>query len=428
MPIIHRSILIIFIAVTIPAVELFAADDLDTVREDGQDEILREMTAMDALFGTSLNITGERESVPERFSDTPPTLRSWQLSINDGEIAYREEVIETLKWEDFFGDLSRIPPRSPSGKIAPALSLTAYLGPERSGLYQINGTDTHTNSFQQWRDDRTSASFGEVLSLEDADAASYTIYPSLALWSIGRGFTDRLDDIESVKNLTGGLTEIRGSQKMQAGEITSFVLHVDPDAMYIVRKAKCYIGGDLIYEIKTEGTRWDGQVVLPERIEVINHFAIGAPISTEIKVASASFTADKEFLADVANAMKPPYPRHLNLIDFRSNIETTDPNREYEKISDRDATLYHLLGEIPDKNLGIEHALFPGENNSQITRKGDPQGQTVISNTAILEQSNKMWSFRGIVFSILCLLFLTAALLYLFVSRSKDGGRTKKIL
>jgi hypothetical protein len=251
--------------------------------------------------------------------------------MSGGKVAYEEEVIEVLKREDVaelkenseeqrqFNGLRR----ADSRKKALSLKDTYFVGPTGQAKYSYIGEMPPPGVLPPWPEDSLGPSLSASLNLDDPNVGSYTFEIKRTLWSLGRGYSKFITDIEDVVVQENGLISVNAEGlTISRRPGARWQLTIDPSAAYMVRSAKMYrVRNDKLYvSIVNSGTKWVGARCIPERSEYKDYFGGERIIASESR--SASSQADMEFLKRAEAVMRPPYPLHTNVMDERMNRES----------------------------------------------------------------------------------------------------------
>ena len=398
----HNFSLVLFICLW-PIFSIAASQELTS-----PNIVLEKLTSFDSIYKAGFNAKGKRVNIPLHSGVLSPTQVEWRISRTGSQLAYQESIVKTLEWKDFYMDPSKIPP-----KLTPRLSTihatpyrsTFYFGSDLSGMYCENGVLDPTYKIEEWIKDAQKPILGRALSLEKADAQAYTLFYSTALWSLGRGFSADITQIDEVREIEGGLLYIRAKAPPAGAQLRSWELIIEPNQMYVVRSAKRYRNGKLELELSNSGEHWFGQVLCPVQMQII-YYRSGTPLTTAFTVEEATFTPDLEFIQEAFTKTHPPYDAGLDVIDFRKEVETADPAASYKQITPEEARMLDSFGSLPDRGSLPENFLeVPA--NSQKTAVGEVTPPAPPAPPPPLTVSSKFRLAIPYVLALLAFVFLT---------------------
>ncbi|HUT31583.1 MAG TPA: hypothetical protein VMX13_17465 [Sedimentisphaerales bacterium] len=250
--------------------------------------------------------------------------------MSDGKIAYEEDVLEVLKWEDVLGPSESIPEapqtdtdRARSGVMI-ALRSTYFFGPTAQAKYDFVGKVPPPGPLSPWPEDSPGLATCGSLDLDDPNAPTYKFELKRTLWSLGRGYSSHLTNITQLTQQEEGLISVAASGTDISGrQGAKWELTVDPDAAYMVRSAKVYRPGqdEPTISIANSGIEWHGSTCVPQKSEWKDVYAGGRTTSSEF--LSSSSQPDVQFLEHAQKTMERPYMLHTDVTDQRMTPELT---------------------------------------------------------------------------------------------------------
>lgn len=255
----------------------------------------------------------------------PATKSKWKFTcVSDNQIAYDEEVVEVLRWEDWM----------PAGPSLPepgdeptwmTMRLLSFLGPEASGHYDFVGIASFEPEVWPARRKQVhdKVSFGS-LRLYAPNPGTLSAYLDLPLLLVGRGYAQHIRSVTSVEALAGGRLSVKAEGKPFYARATKWDLVVEPAAAYLVRSAAYYVDDSdrtlakPRYVITTSGLQWFGPLALPEKFDQRDPAGDKErPFQKSGTVTTASLRSDRHFFKETADLCKAPFPISTDFQDNR---------------------------------------------------------------------------------------------------------------
>ncbi len=324
---------IFFRAIAIAALLLFVVTPSPFAALPDGAAVLRAMTTNDALLavggvtmeGTKVQLPG-RIMFPARENRRagPAARYKWKFTcLSSNEIAYDQEVIKILKWEDWLPPGAFIPqPRDESAWMYGRL--LSFINHEATGFYNLMGPLKPG----VWSDPQKMASEGVsgAINLYRPNPQTLSDYLDLSLLLVGRGYTKHIQSISSVEALADGRLAVKAEGKPFSTRATKWELVVEPAAGYLVRSATYFVDDSdrtitkPRYVITTAGLQWFGSLALPEKFEQRDPFQVKEqPFHKSGTVTSSSLKGDEPFFNETVAMFHAPFPVSTEVADNRSN-------------------------------------------------------------------------------------------------------------
>ena len=182
----------------------------------------------------------------ENPSYLPPDQRPWAADPMAGKAAKDEAMlvaVRTQKW--------------------------GYWGDEACGNHYVDTTLEVTPDGQvtQAGTMYNSSLFGPRDITPIADQSAF-------LWALGRFFSEHLDKVTDLEESEDGCLHVSALGNRYEGNDGKWELEIEPDAAWMVRKARFYTEGKperIKVEMSNEGTVWSGSFCIPQKARV-NYF------------------------------------------------------------------------------------------------------------------------------------------------------------
>jgi hypothetical protein len=316
------------------ALLLFVIPSLSAALPDGA-SVLRAMTTNDdqlaaggfPMAGTKIQLPGKITfPVRENRRAGPAARFKWKFTcVSSNRIAYDQEVVELLKWEDW------LPPGSntPQPSDAPAWMygrILSFLNPEATGLCNLMGPLKPG----VWSDSQNMvlAGVSGSINLYRPRPGPLTLsdYLDLPLLVVGRGYAKHIESISSVEALADGRLAVNAQGKPFYARANKWELIVEAAAAYLVRSATYYVDDSdrtlkkPRYVITTSGLQRFGSLALPEKFEQRDPFLDQEqPFHKSGTVISASLKGDEAFFDQTVAMFQAPFPVSTEVADYRTN-------------------------------------------------------------------------------------------------------------
>lgn len=337
--------------------------------------LLKQLKSLDSVYEATFTASGSYLFVASFFPpDLPPLRKKWQLTMSNGKIAYEEEVIEVLKWEDVLSPNQDIPERRQTGSLRSrgepmtALRTTYFFGPTAQAKYDFVGKIPPYGLLPPWPENSPGLATAGSLAFDDPDTGAYRFDIRRTLWSLGRGYSAYITNIKDVAKQEDGLISvIAEATDISSRQGAKWELVIDPSAAYMVRSAKLYRMGtnqpQPTISIVNSGVKWHGSRCVPEKSEWKDSYVGGRSISNEFH--SASSEADMEFLKHAEGTMRRPYLVHTDVADLRMTPELT---------------VQYRAGDLfPKGRKGLEEAILFEQFEKSNDKTGMPSSTRDIS-------------------------------------------------
>ena len=157
------------------------------------------------------------------------------------------------------------------------------------------------------------------------------------LWSIGRYYSNYIDNIVEVSTGNNGVLNIVAAGHAASKTSGQWELKVDPAAMYMVQDAKFtrfVSNGELAAEpevnINSTGIKWFGKICIPGQTFLTG---LDQTEKTPVIFETMSMQADLEFIEQANNFLNPPYKIQTtySIISDTTNIDNIYKPGEREK-------------------------------------------------------------------------------------------------
>jgi len=291
--------------------------------------VLRAMaTNDDQLAVGGVTFEGTKITLPVGRARTcdPAARWKWKFTcVSANKIAYDQEVVEVLKWEDWLPAGRSIP--QPDKTTFMHMRLLSFLSPEATGHYDFIGPPRFEPGVWSTRPKKVhdNVSMGS-LTLHAPNPLTYLDYLDLPLLLVGRGYARHIESISSVESLADGRLSVKAEGKPFYARATQWELIVEPAAAYLVRSATYYVDDSdrtikkPRYVITTSGLRWFGSLAVPEKFEQRDPFLDKEqPFHKSGTVISASLKGDEPFFKETVATFQAPFPVSTDSADLRTN-------------------------------------------------------------------------------------------------------------
>jgi len=292
-------------------------------------EMLKQLKSFDSVYEAAFTATGTRLFASPVRREIPPQEKKWKISMSDGKIAYEEDVIEILKWEDVTwannkqGKEVRISLRGGKETMPAIVLRSTYLfGPTMQAKYDFVGKIPPVGKLPPWPEGSPGLATAGSLDFDDPDAPTYNFEIKRTLWTLGRGYSKHIADITKIEKQKDGLIfVIAEGTDISYRQGAKWELLIDPDAAYMVRSAKLFKMGNEkpIISIVNSGIKWEGSRCIPNESTWRDNYLGGNIATSEFKAVSSE--ADVKFIRHAEMTMKSPYLLHTDVTDHRMNPE-----------------------------------------------------------------------------------------------------------
>ena len=355
-------------------------------QQDGA-AVLKAMSSIDdQLAMGGVTIEGTKIWLPAGGSRCDPVAKwKWKFTcVSGNKIAFDEEVVEVLKWEDYLPGGSSIP--QPDDTTFMHMRRLSFLSPEATGMYDFIGTPSFKPGVWVWPAEpkkvHDNVGSGSI-RLHRPNPLTYLAFLDLPLLLVGRGYAKHIESITSVEALANGRLSVKAKGKPFYARATKWELVVEPAAAYLVRSATYYVDDSERtiekprYVITTSGLHWFGSLALPEKFEQRDPlYEKEQPFLKSGTVISASLTGDEQFFKETVDMFQPPFPVSTDIEDNRMDppMHLTIP-----------------AGEVLDINAVRENAKMVNDiklSDMQVTKK-PPEPQVTPTPTPSPKQADQ---------------------------------------
>jgi len=350
--------------------------------------LLKQLKSLDSVYEAAFTASGSYLFVASFFPpNLPPLRKKWHLTMSNGKIAYEEEVIEVLKWEDVLSPNQDIPERRQTGSLRSrgepmtALRTTYFFGPTAQSMYDFVGKIPPYGLLPPWPENSPGLATSGSLAFDDPDTGAYRFDIKRTLWSLGRGYSAHITNIKDVAKQEDGLISvIAEANDISSRQGAKWELVIDPSAAYMVRSAELYrmyrrgtYQPQPTISIVNSGVKWYGSRCVPEKTEWKDSYAGGRSISNEFH--SASSEADMEFLKHAEGTMRRPYLVHTDVHDLRMTPELI---------------VQYRAGELMPKSAGVARTAKPKGKPISLVGKPLPELKDIGIDISSVDVNDKM--------------------------------------
>lgn len=270
---------------------------------DGDDSILKKMKNYDAIYMASLTVKGLEVEPPASdvaYLDTDQF--KWTLTLDSERRAIIRDIFKPdLRYhspDEFkdFGDEVRGVSFDEDGNFGNTLmsKKAVSFGNDHTSWAEIWTTYiiSKQGKLLSQKDDRSLQVYGP-------DDETLTLPVNQILWCLGRGFSERVTELVSSKNDDNGLVDVVGNGfGLTEQQLGRWVLKVDPNNQYLVRKAAFYFknSDNPLFTLENIGLKTEGETVFPVNAKFDFSGIRVAPVEYEFH--SCSFVTSESLIKD----------------------------------------------------------------------------------------------------------------------------------
>lgn len=301
----------------LPAALLLAGSPVSPVGDAEADETVSRIQAFDAAMTGSLTLDLEvrryrRTAMPEQGTVTLSTRltrdgESWgmvQTSAYHADPVYHENRPPYTD-QDYDGDGNLLVWRD--------MAVQTFVGPEAAGSRtELELTRVAPGN----RVIEVIEGAPSVLLFAPGEHRDFVNFGYL-LWAAGRGVAREFEDVLQVQSKPGGPLRVEATGSL--GDVHgTWTASFDPDEAYLTREARFTVDGrnEPMVILRTEGARWFGDLVVPERAEISLDGDREEAMQT-ITFLAASETADRALLQEASSRVLGPYDETTDVTDLR---------------------------------------------------------------------------------------------------------------
>ena len=337
-----------------------AADALD---------LLKKLRAFDAVY--EAGFTAEGTGVFPGEPGIPARPTEWKITIDGDRFVLREKATE-VPAPDY--EKTRVAFRGPGGEVAYSVPgiltrRTIFWGPELCSSVAFDLT------FRPDSEGQVTASGHENrrVQLYRPDSEAMALFRMKIMFSLGRGYSGYIDELESVSQLGDGAMKCTGTGKWIWNG--SWELVVDPAAGYMVRSAKFLpeipeIPG---LEVTTSGVKWFGARCVPEKSVWVDALSSATKQEIPITCRSATLQPDLELIKEAEQEASAAYRGRTSVIDRRSitRVKQLEPGAAYTALDQMDFDPLEAIAPDGRKKPHSSSATVASENTNGTGRKDD---------------------------------------------------------
>ena len=320
--------------------------------------VLKALEDFDTVYRSGFTVSGTRAGTDQmrRGRLNLRVVRRWKLAYGGDRVGYIMEIVdyEAPKF-----------PRTKIVQLDPARGATADKQPEESPASQYSVT-LRTRQWGYWGHDVAGNHYEDtVLAVDSTDKSRESgkmhnsslfgpsddgpIAPKREfLWSLGRFFSQQIDQITSVENTPDGYVLVEALGRKGNQQKGRWKLRIEPKAAWMVRNASFFWDrkpDSVNVEMKNEGTVWSGAYCIPAKAEINHWGALGNVETKHFTFDPAVEPFDERLYAETRQVVAQNQTPTLALHDFRvSPPKITEPNR---RTSEQNALEYPDAGQNP---------------------------------------------------------------------------------
>lgn len=234
--------------------------------------VLQNLVQYDSIYKSGFAASATEQRM-DRIDISGPFYRvetRWKLTFEGDRAGYFKEVTDYEKPKYLPPDKRRWAAESKTGKAANGEAMLVALRTKEWGYWGDEACGTHFG-------DATLKVTPDGQVTEAGAIFNSSLYPprdispvaalSSFQWALGRFFSDRIDKIMHVEKKSDGRLHASAIGSMYKGSIGKWELEIEPDAAWMVRKARFYPKSKpdrIDAEMSNEGTVWSGSFCIPK--------------------------------------------------------------------------------------------------------------------------------------------------------------------
>ena len=297
-------------------------------------DVLDKLRAFDAVY--QAGFTAEGTGVFPGEPGIPARPTEWKMTLHGDTFVLREKATEVPppdyeKTRVAFGWAGRQLNYSVPGILT---RRTIFSGPQ---LCSSVGFDL---TFRPDSEGRIKASARENrhVQLYPPDSDALGLFKMRIMFSLGRGYSRYINELESVSLLEDGAIKCTGTGKWIWNGRWELV--VDPAAAYMVRSAKFLpeFPDAPPLDVTTSGVKWFGDRCVPEKSVWVDALSSETKRHINIVCRSARSQADLELISEAEQEASGAYEGRTSVIDRRSitRVKQLEPGAAYTALDQLD--------------------------------------------------------------------------------------------
>ncbi len=288
-------------------------------------ELLTKMQAFDSVLSKGFSCKGTETG---SFSvGVRPFKMNWELTCGDQGTAmvFRSAEVPAIEYQQLETSGLRVMLPTRSFSVGVLSEHILFFGKEYSSQHRVD-------TIFQVSPDNTKRELGKarVVQLRPPDAPEMTLPIMKAFLSLGRMYTEYLDEVTAVAKDDDGLLHVTAKGHIDMGNTGTWHLIVEPGTAYLVRKAS-YLpegreGEKPLLEIENSGVKYSGGVCTAEASSWRQTFPDPNSEPHRLVFESTSQEVSNDLLVEATKAMNGPFPPNTVFMDDRAVppiIETT---------------------------------------------------------------------------------------------------------
>jgi len=309
--------MIVFVPFVIAAVSGLAL----AAAESSPGDLLSTLKSLDATYQAGFAATGTALHPPSIGIPGLPSIQTrWRVTFQNMRAAVDEQTIGILQGtalpiQPNDGSSSDLPGRNGMRQTVPLKRSTLW-GSEYVGRCILSAKEDV--AIDGIATNQKPADASQRIAFRSPENKSYDLFLKQINWTMGRGFSSYLTQIDGVNVTDKGAWEVSAQGVDYNGSAGRWELVIEPDAAYLVRQAKYYKGedSDPRVVIVNSGSRWTGPWCVPEKGTWTDPI-LRTPRDFNFLFESASAEVDETLLAKVEKDMKGPYEDPTTVTDYR---------------------------------------------------------------------------------------------------------------
>lgn len=299
----HWCIVICFVLITICSVCCGGTPN--------EDQVLNMLRQTDSVYTKNgFTVAGDATEPPNaRRPGQPAITRNWRMTFQDGIGAITYEAVNPSKGV-FFVEPGSSPYADYDGSgncfVGVRTIRKVYCDSSRTAMYteELVHIISPENVVLK-------TGVNPRARLSDPGLTGAGRYIKEILWSVGRGFSQFIDEVITVEEQENGKLLVVAKGKQSDVYFGNWHLVIEPEAAWMVRHATFYHEDSpkvVDLEIVNTGLTWDGPLAMPDQTAV-NY---GGPITNNEKTLAVVFAEistglDESFLNQVDTETQPPF-------------------------------------------------------------------------------------------------------------------------